>query len=57
MKETLIQSSTRIAKSNIEQFKTLRGYYTEKVISKVKAAGNIEVSFNQAAAIEEAVPG
>ncbi|WP_413288942.1 methyl-accepting chemotaxis protein [Bdellovibrio sp. HCB337] len=43
IKKTLIDSSTRIAQSNIEQFKTLRRYYTEKVVAKVKATGAMSI--------------
>ncbi len=46
-----IQSATTIA----NQFKTIRGYYTKNVISKVKADGNLKPSYNHKT-MEKGVP-
>ncbi len=44
--QTLIESCIEMAKSNIEQFKILRGYYTENVVKKVTANPNMKVGFD-----------
>ena len=33
------------ARATVEQFKTLRAYYTAKVVNKVKTAGAMKISF------------
>jgi methyl-accepting chemotaxis protein len=43
-KQTLDASITS-ARATVEQFKTLRGYYTAKVVNKVKTASAMKVSF------------
>ena len=43
-----VQSCVQNATATIEQFKTLRAYYTEKVVLKVKAKSALNVSFDHA---------
>ncbi|WP_374076117.1 methyl-accepting chemotaxis protein [Bdellovibrio bacteriovorus] len=46
--KTLVESCIEMAKSNIDQFKILRAYYTENVIKKVKARPDLKVGFDHA---------
>ena len=43
------------AKATIQQFKALRAYYTENVVSKVKARTDLKVSYNHKSS-EDAIP-
>ena len=40
------QSAVEAASAIVEQFKSIRGYYTANIISKVKADGNLKPSFD-----------
>lgn len=44
IEENVKQNSISSAKATVEQFKTLRGYYTKHVVSKVLEDGNLKVS-------------
>jgi methyl-accepting chemotaxis protein len=48
-KQTL-EASVASARATVEQFKTLRGYYTAQVVNKVKTASAMKVSFAHDAA-------
>jgi len=41
-----IESATQAAVATIDQFKILRGYYTQAVVSKVKAHTDLSISFD-----------
>ncbi len=44
IEENVKQNSITYAKATVEQFKTLRGYYTKHVVYKVLEDGNLKVS-------------
>ena len=43
--EDVIKSAVHHAKHNIEQYKELRGYYTKRVISKIKKQKNLKITY------------
>lgn len=45
-KKNIVDASTDQAKQAINQYKQLRGYYTENVVKKVKAGSDLKVSFH-----------
>ncbi|MBI4383353.1 MAG: DUF3365 domain-containing protein [Nitrospinae bacterium] len=49
-----LNASVANAASTINQFKVLRGYYTEQVVAKVKAKGGFAISYDHAK--EDAIP-
>jgi hypothetical protein len=44
----VVDTSVHHATSTIDQFRTLRGYYTDRVVRKVKAGSNLKISFDHA---------
>ncbi len=53
IRKDTIASATRDAVQTVTQFKTLRGYYTKNVISKVIADGNLTPNFTHASQEKE----
>ena len=47
-RQTSVQSAVNMAESTISQFKILRGYYTNSVVSKVKEYSDLAISFDHA---------
>ena len=44
----VVDTSVHHANSTIDQFRMLRGYYTDRVVRKVKAGSNLKISFDHA---------
>jgi hypothetical protein len=47
-RQQVVDSSVQHAMATIDQFRALRGYYTDRVVRKVKSGTNLKVSFDHA---------
>ena len=45
-RDQVVRTSVRNATTTIDQFRTLRGYYTDRVVKKLKARPDLKVSFD-----------
>lgn len=47
-RQQVVRTSVRNATATIDQFRILRGYYTDRVVKKVKGGSDLQISFDHA---------